>query len=77
MFVEAGRELGLRMREEGGVNDGARLAYGYRLATSRSPERAEELKTAHDRLVGTDAMGALFKVMAITPRHGVRGAGFG
>lgn len=43
----------------------------------RSPDRAAELKSAHDRLVGTDAMGALFKVMAITPRHAARGAGFG
>ena len=43
----------------------------------KSPDRTEELRQAHDRLVGADAMGDLFKVMAITPRHGARGAGFG
>ena len=43
----------------------------------RSPEHAAELKEAHNRLVGSEAMGDLFKVMAITPPHGVRGAGFG
>tara|TARA_R110002072_G_scaffold154700_10_gene304762 strand:+ start:1015 stop:5175 length:4161 start_codon:yes stop_codon:yes gene_type:complete len=41
VFIEAGRQLGLRMLQEGGVNDGARLAYGYRLATSRMPDNAE------------------------------------
>ena len=45
--------------------------------SQRSPERAPEIAAAHDRLTGTDGMGELFKVMAITPRGGVRGAGFG
>ena len=43
----------------------------------RSPERAGEIKSALSRLTGTDAMGELFKVMAITPRNSPRGAGFG
>ncbi|MBX7539479.1 class I SAM-dependent methyltransferase [Qipengyuania sphaerica] len=45
--------------------------------SQRSPERAEEIAAAHARLTGTEAMGELFKVMAITPRGGQRGAGFG
>ncbi len=45
--------------------------------SQRTPERARDIAVAHDRLVGTDAMGDLFKVMAITPRQAPRGAGFG
>lgn len=43
----------------------------------RFPDRADELDRARDRLVGTDQMGGLFKVMALTPRGAPRGAGFG
>jgi len=41
VYVEAGRALGLRMLDEGGASDGARLAYGFRLATSRMPDTTE------------------------------------
>lgn len=43
----------------------------------RAPDRAEEFDRARDRLIGTDQMGDLFKVMALTPRDAPRGAGFG
>ena len=43
---------------------------------TRSPERSKDIQAAHDRLVGADAMGALFKVMAISSRDWPRGAGF-
>ncbi len=43
---------------------------------ARSPERAEEIAAARDRLVATDQMGELFKVMAISARDWPRGAGF-
>ena len=42
----------------------------------RSPDRRQEIDRAHDRLVGTEAMGSLFKVMALTARDWPRGAGF-
>ena len=42
-----------------------------------NPDQAAAIAAAHDRLVGADAMGDLFKVMAITPRDGPHGAGFG
>ena len=42
----------------------------------RSPDRAAEIASAHDRLTGADQMGDLFKVMALTPREAPRGAGF-
>ena len=45
------------------------------LATA-SPERAKDVAAAHDRLVQPQAMGELFKVLALTPRHWPRGAGF-
>ena len=41
-LVEAGRQLGARMLMEGGTDDAARLAFGFRAATSRPP-RPEEL----------------------------------
>ncbi len=44
--------------------------------SARSPERAQDIAAAHDRLVGDDAMGDLFKCMALTPRDWPRGAGF-
>ena len=43
----------------------------------RSPGHGKAIAEAHDRLVGAQAMGELFKVMAITPREAPRGAGFG
>ncbi|MFO1029442.1 MAG: PSD1 and planctomycete cytochrome C domain-containing protein [Planctomycetota bacterium] len=42
VYVEAGRALGLRMHKEGGKDDDARLAFGFRLVTSRAPD-ADEL----------------------------------
>jgi NADH dehydrogenase [ubiquinone] 1 alpha subcomplex assembly factor 7 len=44
--------------------------------TARSPERAQDIAQAHDRLVGTDEMGDLFKVMALSPPDWPRGMGF-
>ena len=41
-MVEAARQLGGRMLREGGADEAARLAFGFRAATSRQP-RAEEL----------------------------------
>ena len=40
-FVEASRMLGERMIKEVSGTSAARLAYGFRLATSRFPEPAE------------------------------------
>ena len=45
--------------------------------SARHPDRADAIAAARDRLVGLDAMGELFKVLAIMPRDGPRGAGFG
>jgi hypothetical protein len=36
-YFEAARHLGYRMMREGGTEDAARLRYGFRLATGRSP----------------------------------------
>lgn len=36
-YFEAARHLGYRMMREGGTEDSARLQYGFRLATGRSP----------------------------------------
>ena len=41
-----------------------------------SPARGEELRVAHERLVGREAMGELFKCMALSARDWPRGAGF-
>ena len=41
VYVEAGRALGIRMFQEGGTSDGARLAHGFRLTTSRMPTQEE------------------------------------
>ena len=48
-MVEAGRQLGARMLREGGTGDDARLAFGFRAATSRPP-RAEELAVLRETL---------------------------
>lgn len=40
-YVEAARKLGERMLTEGGDDDGKRLAYGFRLATGRTPNDTE------------------------------------
>ena len=45
--------------------------------SERSPGHAADIAHAYQRLTGTAEMGALFKVMAITPRQAPRGAGFG
>ena len=41
-----------------------------------APGRAREVQRAHDRLVQEDAMGDLFKCMALSARDWPRGAGF-
>jgi hypothetical protein len=38
---EAGKALGQRMHKEGGKDDDARLAFGFRLVTSRAPDTDE------------------------------------
>jgi hypothetical protein len=48
-MVEAGRQLGARMLMEGGPDDAARLAFGFRAATSRPP-RPEELTVLRETL---------------------------
>src|SRR5260370_15668469 len=40
-YFEAARHLGYRMMREGGTEDGARLRYGFRLATGRAPSDSE------------------------------------
>ncbi len=40
-FVEAGMALGLRMIQQGGTTPATRLAYGFRLATGRTPTPQE------------------------------------
>tara|TARA_R100001132_G_scaffold18757_1_gene16550 strand:- start:80 stop:1162 length:1083 start_codon:yes stop_codon:yes gene_type:complete len=45
------------------------------LATA-APERSQEIQAAHDRLVQPQAMGELFKCMALSARDWPRGAGF-
>jgi hypothetical protein len=40
-FVEAAQALALRTLKEGGADDAARLAYAFRLCTSRPPKDAE------------------------------------
>lgn len=47
-----------------------------RALAERSPERADEIAAARDRLVSSDQMGELFKVMALSARDWPRGAGF-
>lgn len=44
--------------------------------TKAMPERAAEIAAAHDRLVQPDAMGELFKCLALSARDWPRGAGF-
>jgi SAM-dependent MidA family methyltransferase len=41
-----------------------------------APERATEVRTAHDRLVGSDQMGQMFKVMALVAPGWAAPAGF-
>jgi Protein of unknown function (DUF1553)/Concanavalin A-like lectin/glucanases superfamily len=50
-FVEAARGLGTRMLRAGGSDDGARLAFGFRLCTARFPDAREQkiLLTALER----------------------------
>jgi hypothetical protein len=50
-MVEAGRRLGGRMLREGGADDAARLAFGFRAATCRPP-RPEELAVLRETLEG-------------------------
>jgi hypothetical protein len=47
-FLEAARFIGQRMLKEGGAPD-ARLRYGFRLVTGRTPSGAEE-QVLHDSL---------------------------
>ena len=55
-----------------------RLGIGARAAalTNANPERADELATAVQRLTGRDAMGELFKVIAVHARDWSEPAGF-
>ena len=48
-MVEAGRQRGARMLREGGADDDARLAFGFRAVTSRPP-RPEELAVLSEML---------------------------
>lgn len=48
-FLEAARKLGERMLVEGGADDAARLAWGFRLVTAREPS-GEELSLLSDLL---------------------------
>ncbi len=41
-FLEAAQALALRMWKEGGADDAAKLQYGFRLCTSRFPDKIEE-----------------------------------
>lgn len=41
-FLEAARVIGQRMMKEGGTDPAARLRYGFRLITSRTPKPSEE-----------------------------------
>ena len=40
-FLEAGRQIGRRMIEEGGKTDDTRIAYGFKLLLSRAPSGKE------------------------------------
>ena len=41
VYVEAGRHLGERLRKEGGDDDRARIAFGFKLVASRAPQAKE------------------------------------
>ncbi|WP_247711878.1 class I SAM-dependent methyltransferase [Qipengyuania qiaonensis] len=47
-----------------------------RALVTAAPDRTKDIEDAHDRLVQPDAMGELFKCMALTARDWPRGAGF-
>lgn len=69
LLGNAARQEGLGVH--GPVGQGAfleRLGIGARARslTSTHPERAEEIEAARHRLVAPDAMGSLFKVLAVT-----------
>lgn len=62
LMVEAARHLAARMEAEGGATLDERLAYGFRLVTSRRPrpEELEVLRVAHaEELVEAQATGGL------------------
>ena len=78
MLLEVARRAGLATATATQGDWLSAMGIGLRaqaLATA-SPERAKDVATAHDRLVQPQAMGELFKVLALTPRHWPRGAGF-
>ncbi len=60
-FLEAAQALALRMWKEGGADDAAKLQYGFRLCTSRFPDKIEEarllqlLKKEQERFLGNTA----------------------
>jgi hypothetical protein len=60
-FLEAAQALALRMWKEGGADDAAKLQYGFRLCTSRFPDKIEEarllqlLKKEQERFTGNTA----------------------
>lgn len=53
------------------------IAARARTLTTAAPDRAEEIETAHRRLVDADQMGVLFKVMAIVHPDWAAPEGFG
>ena len=44
VFLEAAQALALRMWKEGGADDAMKLQYGFRLCTSRLPDKIEEAR---------------------------------
>ena len=68
-YVEAARAMAQRVLKEGGVDDGMRVNYAFRLATSRQPKpqeqfllkkRAEQLRANYKK--DTEAVKALLTV---------------
>ena len=53
VYVEAARKLGERMMREGGATPAERIAYGFRLATARTPRRARAGVAAERASSGT------------------------
>jgi SAM-dependent MidA family methyltransferase len=73
------RQAGLRVYGPIGQGDYlSRLGINARAAmlARSSPDRADEVRIAHDRLVGHDQMGSLFRVMAVTHPDWVMPEGF-
>lgn len=68
-LIEAARVEGLEAHgpvTQGAFLDTLGIAARARALATRSPERAAEIDTARNRLIGEEAMGELFKVVALT-----------